>query len=106
MPITLIDTPGYAAFLADSINSIRAMGSAVFVLNPSVGVRVESERLWARANDEGVSRLLFVSKMDHEQANVRERIAPMLETLEAKGFTCRCRSEPSSASRESSISCR
>ena len=50
--ITLIDTPGYAAFMADSVNSIRAMGAAVFVLNPSVGVRVESERLWARANDE------------------------------------------------------
>jgi len=32
--ITLIDTPGYAAFLADSINSIRAMGGAVFLLNP------------------------------------------------------------------------
>ena len=84
--ITLIDTPGYAAFMADSVNSIRAMGAAVFVLNPSVGVRVESERLWARANDEGVSRLLFVSKVDHEQANIRERIAPMLESLEAKGL--------------------
>jgi len=83
--ITLIDTPGYAAFLADSINSIRAMGGAVFVLNPGVGVRVESERLWARANEYGVSRLLFVSKMDHEPANVRERIAPMLEALDAKG---------------------
>ena len=83
--ITLIDTPGYAAFLADAINSIRAMGGAVFLLNPTVGVRVESERLWARANEDGVSRLLFVSKMDHEPANVRERIAPMLETLDAKG---------------------
>ncbi|MGZ9143938.1 MAG: GTP-binding protein, partial [Candidatus Binatia bacterium] len=84
--ITLIDTPGYAAFLADSINSIRAMGGAVFVLNPTVGVRVESERLWARADEDGVSRLLFVSKMDHEQADIRERIAPMLESLGAKGI--------------------
>ena len=84
--ITLIDTPGYAAFLADSVNSIRAMGGAVFLLNPTVGVRVESERLWARANEDGVSRLLFVSKMDHEPANVRERIAPILETLDAKGI--------------------
>ncbi|MSP40576.1 MAG: elongation factor G [Deltaproteobacteria bacterium] len=83
--VTLIDTPGYAAFLADSINSVRAMGGAIFVLNPAVGLRVESERLWARANECGVSRLLFVSKMDHEPANPVERIAPMLETLQAKG---------------------
>ena len=85
-PLTLIDTPGYAAFLADSINSMRGFGGAVFVLNPVVGLRVESERLWERANENRVSRLLFVSKMDHEQADVEERIAPMLETLESKGI--------------------
>lgn len=84
-PVTLIDTPGYAAFLSDSINCMRGFSSAVFVLNPAVGLRVEAERMWARANEDRVSRLLFVSKMDHEQANVHERIAPLLEGLEAKG---------------------
>ena len=69
-PMTLIDMPGYAAFLADSINCLRAASGGVFVLNPSVGLRVESERLWAQANEDRVSRLLFVAKMDHEQANV------------------------------------
>ena len=84
--ITLIDTPGYAAFLADSINSMRACSGALFVLNPSVGLRVESEHLWTRANEDRVSRLIFVSKMDHEQADVEARIAPLLETLEGKGI--------------------
>lgn len=85
-PVTLIDTPGYAAFLADAVNCMRAFGGAVFVLNPSVGLRVESERLWAHANANRISRLLFVSKMDHEQADVEARIAPILDTLEAKGI--------------------
>ena len=83
--MSLIDTPGYAAFLADSINCMRAFGSAVFVLNPSVGLRVESERLWARANENRISRLLFAAKMDHEQDNAAERIDAILQTLEAKG---------------------
>lgn len=85
-PVTLIDTPGYAAFLADAVNCMRAFGGAVFVLNPSVGLRVESERLWAHANANRISRLLFVSKMDHEQADVEARIAPILDTLEVKGI--------------------
>lgn len=85
-PLTLIDTPGYAAFLADSINCMRAFPSAIFMLNPSVGLRVEAERLWARANEDGVSRIFFVGKMDHEHANVQERIAPILDALEAKGI--------------------
>ena len=83
--VSLIDTPGYAAFLADSINCMRAFGSAVFVLNPSVGLRVESERLWARGNENRISRLLFAAKMDHEQDNAPARINAMLHTLEAKG---------------------
>ena len=84
-PFQLIDTPGYAAFLADSINCMRAFGGAVFVLNPSVGIRVESERLWDKANDNRIGRVFFASKMDHEQDNVIERIDSMLEGLEVKG---------------------
>ncbi len=84
--VTLIDMPGYAAFMADSINCMRACSGAIFALNPLVGLRVESERLWARANEDRISRILFVTKMDHEPAGVEERLAPMLETLEAKGI--------------------
>ncbi|HET9295817.1 MAG TPA: elongation factor G, partial [Candidatus Binatia bacterium] len=83
--LTLVDTPGYAAFIADSINCARAFGAAVFVLNPSVGLRVESERLWATANANQICRLLFVNKMDHEQADAVERIDPLLSRLDAKG---------------------
>jgi elongation factor G len=83
--LTLIDTPGYATFLADSINCMRAFGGAIFILNPSVGLRVESERLWAEANRNGIGRLLFVNKMDHEQAGVGERIEAILNGLQAKG---------------------
>jgi elongation factor G len=82
--INLVDTPGYAAFLADSITSLRAFGGAVFVLNPSVGLRVESEHLWAKANEQRISRILFINKMDHV-SNAEERVDSILGTLEAKG---------------------
>jgi elongation factor G len=84
-PMTLVDTPGYTAFLADSINCMRAFEGAVFVLNPMVGLRVESERLWNTANEEGISCLLFVNKMDHEPAGVEERTNGLLEALGVKG---------------------
>jgi elongation factor G len=81
----LVDTPGYATFLADAINCMRAFGGAVFVVNPSVGLRVESERLWQQANHNGISRLIFVNKVDHEQGNIVERVDSALEGVEAKG---------------------
>jgi elongation factor G len=83
-PFYVVDTPGYAAFLADSINCMRAFGGALFVLNPSVGLRVESERLWARANDNRISRLIVVAKMDHEQGGVVEQVDTLLKGLGAK----------------------
>jgi len=83
--LTLVDTPGYAAFLPDSINCIRAMSGAVFVFNPSAGLRVESERLWSRANECALSRLVFVGKMEREKSNIREAIEGIFNGLEAKG---------------------
>ncbi|MBI3062003.1 MAG: elongation factor G [Deltaproteobacteria bacterium] len=83
--LTLVDTPGYAAFLPDSINCIRAMSGAVFVFNPSAGLRVESERLWSRANECALARMVFVGKMEREKSNVREAIEAIFNGLEAKG---------------------
>jgi elongation factor G len=82
--LTLIDTPGYATFLADTISCMRAFGGAVFLLSPSTGLRVETERLWARANESNMSRLIFISKMDREKANVHEGIETIFNGLEAK----------------------
>lgn len=81
---TLIDTPGYANFLADTIHCMRAFGGAVFLLSPSTGLRVEAERLWARANESNMSRLIFISKMDREKVNINEGIEMIFKGLEAK----------------------
>ncbi|MBI4488522.1 MAG: elongation factor G [Deltaproteobacteria bacterium] len=83
--LTLVDTPGYATFLADSINCMRAFGGAVFLFSPSTGLRVETERLWARANDCNIGRLIFISKMEREKSNVKEAIGAIFNGLEAKG---------------------
>jgi elongation factor G len=82
--LTLMDTPGYATFLADTISCMRAFGGAVFLLSPSTGLRVETERLWTRANESNMSRLIFISKMDREKANVHEGIETIFNGLEAK----------------------
>jgi elongation factor G len=82
---TLIDTPGYAPFLADAINCMRGFGAAIFLLNPSAGLRVEAERLWERANERGLRRLFFVSKMDREKSNFKDAINTILSALEARG---------------------
>jgi elongation factor G len=67
--INLIDTPGEPSFVADAIASLRVADAAVVVVNATTGVEVHTERLWRRADAEGLARLVFVNMLDREQAD-------------------------------------
>jgi len=67
--INLIDTPGDPSFVADAAAALRAADSAVVVVNGVAGVEVQTERLWRRADEEGLSRLVFVNMLDRERAD-------------------------------------
>jgi elongation factor G len=67
--INLIDTPGESSFIADTLASLRVVDSAVVVVNAVMGVEVHTERLWARADEEGLARLVFVNMLDRERAD-------------------------------------
>ncbi len=67
--INLIDTPGEPSFIADTIASLRVVDAAVVVVNGVMGVEVHTERLWERADKEGLARLVFVNMLDRERAD-------------------------------------
>jgi len=66
--INLIDTPGEPSFIADALGALRVCESAVFVINAVMGVEVSTQRLWQRAQELGVARLLYVNMLDRERA--------------------------------------
>jgi elongation factor G len=67
--VNLIDTPGEPSFIADSLGALRVCESAVFVVNGVMGVEVGTQRLWQRAQDLGVARLVYVNMLDRERAD-------------------------------------
>jgi elongation factor G len=67
--INLIDTPGEPSFIADTVGALRVADAAVVVVNAVMGVEVHTERLWQRADDEGLARLVFVNMLDRERAD-------------------------------------
>jgi elongation factor G len=67
--INLIDTPGEPSFVADAIAALRVADAAVVVVNGVTGVEVHTERLWRRADAEGLARLVFVNMLDRERAD-------------------------------------
>jgi elongation factor G len=67
--INLIDTPGDPSFVADTVGALRVADAAVVVVNAVMGVEVHTERLWQRADREGLARLVFVNMLDRERAD-------------------------------------
>ena len=67
--ITIIDTPGYADFQADVVEALAAVDAVIVVIDASAGVEVGTEEVWKLADARGLPRLVFVNKMDRENAN-------------------------------------
>jgi elongation factor G len=62
--INLLDTPGDPSFIADALGALRVCESAVFVVNGVMGVEVTTNRLWARAAELDIARMLFVNMLE------------------------------------------
>src|SRR4051794_40315678 len=67
--VNLIDTPGEPSFVADALGALRVCESAVFVVNAVLGVEVSTQRLWQRAAELDIARLVFVNMLDRERAD-------------------------------------
>src|SRR3954471_20227646 len=67
--INLLDTPGEPSFVADALGALRVCESAVFVVDAVMGVEVSTVRLWQRAEELDIARLVFVNMLDRERAD-------------------------------------
>jgi elongation factor G len=67
--VNLIDTPGDSSFIADALGALRVCESAIFVVNAVMGVEVHTTRLWQRAAELDLARLIFVNMLDRERAD-------------------------------------
>jgi elongation factor G len=83
--INLIDTPGYSDFVGEVKAAIRAGEAAIIVICAASGVEVGSEQVWGYCQEAGLPRLIFVNKMDRENADFYRT----LKQLQSK-FGSRC----------------
>ena len=87
--INFIDTPGFADFVAEVKGAFRAVDSVLIVVSATNGVQIGTEQCWKLAEEAGLPRLIFVNKMDRENAdfdnildNLRTKIGKRILPLE------------------------
>ncbi|MCP3997087.1 MAG: elongation factor G [bacterium] len=81
--INIIDTPGYADFVADVYAALHVADLAVFVVSAVDGVEVGTERAWRIAEELGVPRMIFINKLDKEEASFDNTLAAMQDRFGA-----------------------
>ena len=83
--INIIDTPGYPDFVGEVRAALRISEGAVVLVCAASGVEVGTEQVWAQATDAKLPRLVYMNKMDRENAN----FAGTLEQIQSK-LSARC----------------
>ena len=81
--INLIDTPGYADFLGDTMAALAVVDLAIFVVSAVDGVEVQTRQIWQAAADLGVPRMVFVNKLDKERADFERTLEDLRSTFGA-----------------------
>ena len=76
--VNILDAPGYANFLPEAQSALRVADAAIVVVDSVAGVEVQTQKVWAYAEEYGLPRIIVVNRMDRERAS----FARTLEALE------------------------
>jgi elongation factor G len=82
--INIIDTPGYSDFIGEVIRTLRVVDSCIVLIDATSGVEVGTEIVWKYANEHNLPRIIFINKMDKENADFYKTLDMMKEILDSK----------------------
>jgi len=80
--INVLDTPGYMDFVGEVKGALRVADGAVIVIDAASGVEVGTEMVWSYADEHNLPRLVFVNKMDRENADFLRSLEEVKEKFE------------------------
>ncbi len=78
--LNLLDTPGFSDFIGEVNGALRVVDSCLFVFSAVDGVQVQHEIIWKTAQKANLPRLVFINKMDRENASYQK----LLDELNAQ----------------------
>ncbi len=77
--ISLIDTPGFSDFISEARAMLYGVDSVAIVVDADTGPQVNTERMNGFASELGLSRMVFITKLERENTNYER----MVDTINA-----------------------
>ena len=84
--MNIIDTPGHVDFTVEVYRSLKVLDGGIGVFCGSGGVEPQSETNWRYADESGVSRIIFVNKLDRMGADFLKVVDQVENVLGASLF--------------------
>ena len=82
----ILDTPGNGNFIADTPGCIRVSDGVVVVIAADSGIQFYTEKVWQWADESSLKRIVFINKMDSEQASIQSILESLKKKFNAQPF--------------------
>lgn len=77
----VLDTPGYFDFVGEVKQAVRVADSALILVSGRSGVEVGTEKAWEYAEEMDLAKMIYVSGMDDENANLQKVLENLKEVF-------------------------
>lgn len=84
--LNILDTPGNGNFIADTPGCIRVSDGVVVVIAADAGIQFYTEKVWQWADESSLKRIVFINKMDSEQASIQTILESLKKKFNAQPF--------------------
>ena len=72
--LNFLDTPGYDDFVGEVISAMRVADGGLILVAANAGVELGTERSWSKCDEAGIPRMVFINKMDRENADFQRSL--------------------------------
>jgi len=80
--INVIDTPGFINFVEDARGCLKAVDGVVVIVSAISGVKAETQKVWGYACDFEIPGVIFINKMDKDNANFSRAVGDLEKAFE------------------------
>ncbi|MBK8914575.1 MAG: elongation factor G [Phycisphaerales bacterium] len=82
--VNIVVAPGMPDYAGPAIAALAAVETAIVCVSAVNGIGVNTRRMFNAARDFGLARMIVITKIDHENANLEEVLASIRETFGAE----------------------
>ena len=79
--LNFVDVPGYPDFVGQAIGALQAVETAVIVVSATAGIEVNTRKMFQRAGEAGLARMIVINKCDIENINFEKLVASLRESF-------------------------